>query len=123
MKKALVLAVTVFALAIVGVAGAGNGNGAVTTHFTAAYVNIGGNWTCHGEHIVGPASNPSVTENEECTIDNLAALPAGTYVGNPGFPSGPLGGDVWFSDFNGVQAQSVSLKVTPGGEVVVRASY
>ena len=122
MKKILVLAVAVFALASAAVAGAGNGNGAVTTHFTAAYVNIGGNWTCHGEHIVGPASNPSVTDNEECKIDDLAALPAGTYVGNPGF-SGVLTGQVWDSDFNGAQAQSVTLNVTPGGEVVVRASY
>jgi hypothetical protein len=96
----------------------------VTTQFTATYVNAnGGNWTCQGEHIVGPASNPFVKEKEQCTIDNLATLPAGKYVGNPVFTSAPLTGNVWFSDFNGATAKSVSLNVTPGGEVVVHASY
>ena len=126
MKKLWLLAVLVMALAGAGIASsvAAAGNGAVNTHFTAAYFNsIGGNWTCKGEHKVGPASNPFVKENEECRIDNLATLPAGTYVGNPAFTTGVLTGQSWASDFNGAIATSVILKVNPDGKVEVKASY
>ena len=127
MKRLWLLAVLVTALAGAGitssVAAAGS-NGEVNTHFTAAYSNqLDGNWTCKGEHKVGLASNPFVKENEDCRIDNLATLPAGTYVRNPTFTTGVLTGVQWASDFNGAIAKSVRLKVKPDGRVEVKESY
>jgi hypothetical protein len=91
-------------------------NGAQTVHFTAEYEGlIGGTWTCAGERIRRRPPNPFTKDSEECTITDLSSLPPGTYVGNPFFNvNGVL--YTWNSDYDGRQANLVTLIVTDNGD-------
>jgi hypothetical protein len=111
MKQTTLLAVFVLALAFsamaIGSASANNGNGAVTTHFTATYVDPNlGPVDCSGEHIVKPAPNAFTKDSETCLIEN--GYPAGTYH------ISYFGG--WLSDFNGARAVRGTITVVGNGD-------
>ncbi|MGZ4291783.1 MAG: hypothetical protein ACXVQQ_04235 [Gaiellaceae bacterium] len=97
-----VVGLSIAALAIgLGSTVAKAGNGAVTTHFSVAYLDPNGAFdTCSGERIVKVAPKPVTMDSETCIVDTSAAtfvLPPGTY---------PVAAGDWFSDFDG--AVSVS---------------
>jgi hypothetical protein len=129
MKKTVILAVFVLALAAVrsdssvGVVNNGSyssvgvlNNGAQTVHFTAEYVGlIGGNWTCAGERISKTTPKPFTKDSEDCTITDLSSQPPGTYVGNPVFYVNGVP-YTWLSDYDGRQANLVTFTVTDNGD-------
>lgn len=88
-------------------------NGAQTAHFTASYTNgVGGTFTCAGQHIAKSGANGFIKDEEECTVSDAASFfPAGTDVGSPYYT---FHGFNWFwdSDYNGVQATSVTYIVS-----------
>jgi len=91
-------------------------NGAQTVHFTAAYQNlIGGFFTCAGERITKTAPKPFTKDSEDCTITDLSTFPPGTYVGDPIFVVNGVG-YTWLSDYDGTQANLVTLTVTDNGD-------
>jgi hypothetical protein len=82
MKKIMLLAVAVLAIAAAGPASsvANADNGATTTHFTASYTDPGfGPVVCSGENIYKTAPNAFNKDDEDCTA--LNGFPAGTYTG------------------------------------------
>ena len=129
MKKIALLAVFVLALAAVrsdssvGVPRNGSyssvrvvNNGAQTVHFTAAYQNvIGGFFTCAGERITKTAPKPFTKDSEDCTMTDLSTWPPGTYVGDPVYVVNGVE-YVWNSDYDGTQANLVTLIVTDNGD-------
>ena len=129
MKKTVILTVFLLALAAVrsdssvGVVNNGSyssvgvvNNGAQTVHFTAAYENgIGGFFTCAGERISKTTPHPFTKDSEDCTITDLSTFPPGTYVGNPIFIVNGVS-YVWNSDYDGSQANPVTLTVTDNGD-------
>ena len=91
-------------------------NGAQTVHFTAVYEGqIGGSFTCAGERIRKRAPKPFTKDSEECTITDLSTFPPGTYVGNPFFSVNGVP-YVWNSDYDGREANFVTLNVTDNGD-------
>jgi hypothetical protein len=82
MRKIVLLAVAVAALAIVGFASgvAGADNGAVTTHFTASYTDSIGVDTCSGENIYKTGPKAFNKDSETCLVNPLF-IPVGTYTG------------------------------------------
>jgi hypothetical protein len=80
-KNVFVLLVAVCALAATGMAAsvATANNGAVTTHFSAAYVDIiGGPLVCSGENIFKSGPKGFNKDSETCLI--LNGYPAGVYT-------------------------------------------
>jgi hypothetical protein len=92
-------------------------NGAQTVHFTAAYYNgPGGFFTCAGERISKTAPRPFTKDSEDCTVTDLSTWPPGTYVGNPFFEINGVPGYSWLSDYDGRQANQVTVIVTDNGD-------
>jgi len=91
-------------------------NGAHTVHFTAAYENlIGGFFTRSGERITKTAPKAFTKDSEDCTMTDLSTWPPGTYVGDPVFVVNGVE-YVWNSDYDGTQANLVTLIVTDNGD-------
>ena len=134
MKKVLVLAVAVFALASAGVSGASNGtgngngndnksaNGAQTASFSATYDNaLGGHAICSGERIAKTGNNGFIKDTEQCTISDPASyFPPGRTVATPdinGFAYVTLNNVNWYwnSDYDGKLATAITYVVSGGG--------
>jgi hypothetical protein len=92
MKKLFVLAVSVCALAGLGVAGAATAdNGAVTTPFKASYQNGNAWYTCSGANIQKTGPKAFNKDSETCLASTDDGLyPVGTTTYGPG---------VWASDY------------------------
>ena len=91
-------------------------NGAHTVHFTAEYENlIGGFFTCAGERITKTAPKAFTKDSEDCTMTDLSTWPPGTYVGDPVYVVNGVE-YVWNSDYDGMQANLVTLIVTDNGD-------
>ena len=91
-------------------------NGAQTVHFRAAYENlIGGFFTCSGERITKTAPKPFTKDSEDCTMTDLSTFPPGTYVGDPVYVVNGVE-YIWNSDYDGTQANLVTLTVTDNGD-------
>ena len=113
MKKVMILALAVFALATTGLAPgvATADNGATTTHFgPVSYTDpVLGPVVCSGENIYKTAPKAFNKDSETCTI--LNGFPAGTYTG--------VG---WFSDSSppshsaGLFTTNATLVVTDNGD-------
>jgi hypothetical protein len=105
MRKIMVLAVSVCALAGLGVASsvASANNGATTTHFTANYTDpTFGPAVCSGERIVKTAPKAFVKDSETCLL--TTGYTAGVYT---------IG---WNSDLDGKPAVSVTETITDNGD-------
>ena len=90
MKKLMLLAVTVCALAGAGIASGvatADNNGATTTHFSVAYF---GQFTCTGERIVKTGPKEFVKDSETCLDSAIGDIAPGTY---------DLGPNGWYSDY------------------------
>jgi len=123
LKKIALLALLVLALGgarlEAGSAVAGNDAGIDTNidrniiRFTATYENIiGGTLTCVGFRIHNPGST---RDSEQCILTDLSSWPPGTYAGNPDYKVNGMF-YTWFSDYDGVTANSVRFIITDNGD-------
>jgi hypothetical protein len=90
------------------------GKGATTDKYQVSYDSpIGGHWECTGIRIV---NRNDVKDSFECTITDLATVPAGEYSGFnvPWFDGS--GDPIWASDYDGTPTASLTLSVTDNGD-------
>lgn len=123
LKKIALLAAILMALGgarlQAGSAVAGDGAGIASNidrniiRFTATYENIiGGTLTCVGFRI---HNSGSTKDSEQCILTDLSSWPPGTYAGNPDYKVNGMF-YTWFSDYDGVTANSVRFIITDNGD-------